>query len=89
MPEDDTHAASITIRFIDGSKLRLAGPRQAEDTLEAMRKLQLILDRPYLCCETEDGTVIIPMANVKYIQTFPKPAKLPEYFLKNTRIVES
>lgn len=88
MRDDEVHN-SITIRFMDGSKMRLVGPRQAEDSWDALRKLQSILDRPYLCLETEDGAVVIPMANVKYIESYPKPPKLPEYFLRNTRIVES
>ena len=88
MRDDEVHG-SITIRFIDGSRMRLVGPRQSEDDWDALRKLQTVLERPYLCLETEDGATIVPMANVKYIEVFPKPPKFPEYFLRSTRIVES
>lgn len=78
----------LTIRFMDGSKMRFAGPKQAKDTWDAMRKIQNILDRPYLCFETDDGVVVVPTANIKYFQFAPKPQGIPEFFIKGTRIVE-
>jgi hypothetical protein len=87
MEYDDTHG-SMTIHFMDGSKMRFVGPKQAKDNWDAMRKIQMILDRPYLCFETETGTIVVPLANVKYVETVPKPGVLPEFYLKNTRLVE-
>ena len=78
----------MTVHFIDGSKMRFVGPKQAKDDWDAIRKMQLILDRPYLCLETGESAMIIPMANVKYIEASPKPTSLPEFFLKDTTLVE-
>ncbi|HUU71294.1 MAG TPA: hypothetical protein VMW70_01615 [Burkholderiales bacterium] len=86
MAQDD--ARGLTVHFMDGSSMRFVGPKQAKDNWDAIRKTQLILDRPYLCLETEDSAMIIPMANVKYIETSPKPLSLPEFFLKDARLVE-
>jgi hypothetical protein len=86
MEYDNTRG--MTVHFMDGSRMRFVGPKQAKDDWDAIRKMQLILDRPYLCLETEDSAIIIPMANVKYIQSSPKPPSLPEFFLKNTSLVE-
>ena len=85
MEYDD--ARGMTVHFMDGSRMRFVGPKQANDW-GAIRKTEPILDRPYLCLETDDGATIIPMANVKHIQTSPKPPSLPEFFLKNTSLVE-
>ena len=78
----------MTVHFMDGSKMRFTGPKQAKDDWDAIRKMQLILDRPYLCLETEDSAIIIPMANVKYIESSPKPTSLPEFFLRSIHVVE-
>jgi len=78
----------MTVHFMDGTKMRFVGPRQAKDDWDAIRKMQLVLDRPYLCLETEESAMIIPMANVKYIESSPKPSSLPEFFLKSVRLVE-
>ena len=87
MAQDDTRG--MTVYFMDGSKMRFTGPKQAKDDWDAIRKTQMILERPYLCLETEDSAIIIPMANVKYIETSPKPTSVPEFFLKNVHLVES
>ena len=78
----------LTVHFMDGTKMRFVGPKQAKDNWDAIRKTQLILDRPYLCLETEESAIIIPFANVKYLETSPKPPSLPEFFLKDVLLVE-
>jgi len=78
----------LTVHFMDGSKMRFVGPKQAKDNWDAIRKMQLILDRPYLCLETEESAIVIPLANVKYLETSPKPPSLPEFFLKDIHLVE-
>ena len=87
MAQTDTRG--LTVHFMDGSKMRFTGAKQAKDDWDAIRKTQMILERPYLCLETDDSAIIIPMANVKYIETSPKPSSVPEFFLKNVHLVES
>ena len=84
----DKDIRGMTVHFMDGTKMRFTGPKQAKDDWDAIRKMQLILDRPYLCLETEDSAIIIPMANVKYIESSPKPTSLPEFFLRSIHVVE-
>jgi len=85
---DQADARGMTVHFMDGTRMRFTGPRQAKDDWDAIRKMQLVLERPYLCLETEDSAMIIPMANVKYIESSPKPTSLPEFFLRSIRMVE-
>ena len=85
---DRDESRGMTVHFMDGTRMRFVGPKQAKDNWDAIRKTQLILDRPYLCLETEESAMIIPLANVKYIETSPKPPSLPEFFLKDIRLVE-
>ena len=59
---DQTDTRGMTVHFMDGTRMRFTGPKQAKDDWDAIRKMQLVLDRPYLCLETEDSAMIIPMA---------------------------
>ncbi|MBE0625028.1 MAG: hypothetical protein IH606_09485 [Burkholderiales bacterium] len=86
--EKDDARGGMTVHFMDGKKMRFVWPKQATDNYDLLRKTQLVLDRPYLCFETDTGTVVIPMANVKFIETAPRPASVPEFFFKNVRVVE-
>ena len=86
MAQTDTRG--LTVHFMDGTKMRFTGPKQAKDDWDAIRKTQMILERPYLCLETDDSAIIIPMANVKYIEASPKPTSVPEFFLKDVHLVD-
>jgi len=86
MAQVDTRG--LTVHLMDGTKMRFTGPKQTKDDWDAIRKTQVILDRPYLCLETEDSAIIIPMANVKYIEVSPRPSALPEFFFKSVHLVE-
>jgi hypothetical protein len=86
--EKDELNSGMTIHFMDGTRMRFVWPIQAKDNYDLVRKTQLVLDRPYLCMETDTGVVVIPMANVKYIETAPKPPSVPEFFFRNVRMVE-
>jgi hypothetical protein len=87
--EKDGPISGMTVHFMDGKKMRFVWPVQAKDNYDLLRKTQLVLDRPYLCFETDTGMVVIPMANVKYIETAPRPTTVPEFFFKDVRMVES
>ena len=78
MAQDDTRG--LTVHFMDGTTMRFTASSNSP---------WAVLERPYLCLETEDSAIIIPMANVKYIETSPKPSSVPEFFLKNVHLVES
>ena len=86
MTHEDTRG--LTVHFMDGTRMRFTGPKQAKDDWDAIRKMQLVLERPYLCLETEDSAMIIPTANIKYIESAPKPTSLPEFFLRSVHVVE-
>jgi hypothetical protein len=86
--QQDELQGTLTIFFIDGSKMRFAAPPQKKDSWDAVRRLQSIIDRPYLAFETADGVVVIPTSNIKYVQASPKPEVLPDYFFRDATLVE-
>jgi hypothetical protein len=69
---------SMIIHFIDGSKKTLEFPPQAApgDASVAL-KLKEMLDERRLLIEAEGALLVIPFENVKYIQSYPAPKKLP------------
>jgi hypothetical protein len=73
-----TAKREMTIHYIDGSKMKLDFPIQAPNESAQVIKLKEALAARHLIVETDGALLIIPYENVKYIQAYPAPAKLPE-----------
>jgi hypothetical protein len=68
----------IIIHFIDGSKKLLEFPPQlADGDAAAAGKLKELLEARSLAIEAEGALIVIPFENVKYLQVYPAPKKLP------------
>ena len=68
----------MIIHFIDGSKKVLEFPQQvAQGDANVAPKLKELLDARHLVIEADGALVVIPFENVKYIQSYPAPKKLP------------
>lgn len=73
----------LIIHFMDGSKKLLEFPQQVADTdVAAAAKLKEALEARHLVIEAEGALVVIPLANVKYLQLTPAPKKLPAGVIK-------
>ncbi len=58
--DTDNVQSALTICFSDGSRMRFVGPKQSQDQWDAMRRMQLILDKPYLAIEMDGSVGVIP-----------------------------
>lgn len=68
----------LIIHFMDGSKKLLEFPQQVADSdVAAAAKLKEALEARHLVIEAEGALIVIPLANVKYLQLSPAPKKLP------------
>jgi len=75
---DEKQKRSMIIHFIDGSKKVLEFPQQVADSdASASARLKDALDARHLVLEAEGALLVIPFENVKYIQSYPAPKKLP------------
>jgi hypothetical protein len=75
-----------TFRFTDGTKLTLRWPRQAgSDPAEIATTVRKALESDRVVAEVEGRLVIIPLANVKYVEVSPAPQKLPKGVLLGAR----
>jgi hypothetical protein len=76
-----------TIFFMDGSKMVLSWPRQANDPTMAATQVKSALENDKLTVEVDGSLIVIPMRNVKYIQVSPAPEKLPGGVVRGAQIV--
>jgi hypothetical protein len=67
----------------------LRGAETIAGPVDAMRKMQLILDKPYLAIEMDGSVVVISTANINYFQFSPKPEVIPEFFLRGVEMIEA
>jgi hypothetical protein len=73
----------ITIHFTDGTKKLLEFPQQVADgDVAAAARLKEALEARHLVIEAEGALIVIPFENVKYLQIYPAPKKLPAYAIK-------
>ena len=75
---DEKQKRSMVIYFTDGTKKVLEFPQQVADSdASASARLKDALDARHLVLEAEGALLVIPFENVKYIQSYPAPKKLP------------
>lgn len=75
---NDKEKRGMIIYFTDGTKKVLEFPPQAADgDANLADKLKAILEARHLTIEADGALVVIPLQNVKYIQSYPAPKKLP------------
>jgi len=68
----------LIIHFMDGTKKVLEFPQQVADTdVAAAAKLKEALEARRLVIQAEGALVVIPFENIKYLQLYPAPKKLP------------
>ena len=75
---NDKEKRGMIIHFTDGTKKTLEFPQQlADNDASLAEKLRAILSGRNLTIEAEGALIVIPLENVKYIQSYPAPKKLP------------
>ena len=73
----------LIIHFVDGSKKLLEFPQQVADADATMAaRLKEALEARHLVIEADGALVIIPFENIRYLQAYPAPKKLPTYAIK-------
>ena len=79
---------ALTVHFTDSTKLSFIFPQQADESVMA-EKVKEILSREQLAIEADDSLFVIPMSNVKYVQAYPAPGKLPERVIQGATLVDT
>jgi hypothetical protein len=72
----------IIIHFMDGSNKYLEFPKQLADEYSQSLRLKELLAARHLVVEAEGALLVFPFDNIKYLQAYPAPKRLPEYTIK-------
>jgi hypothetical protein len=73
----------LIIHFNDGSKKLVEFPQQIVDSDATMAaRLKEALEARHLVLEAEGALIVIPFENIRYLQVYPAPKKLPSYAIK-------
>jgi len=80
----------LDVRIFGSSNVIPFQPEELAETDASMiaSKVKKALDQDKIVVQTYDSVIVIPVANIKYIQVTPPPDSLPEGILKNAEIVE-
>ena len=78
----------LTIHFMDGTKMSIDFPKQTDNEFAAGIKLNEALAARHLIVEADGAVLLIPFENIKYIQAYPAPPRLPGYAIKAASITE-
>jgi hypothetical protein len=87
---NDKEQRRMIIHFTDGSRKVLEFPQQIASTDASLAaRLQEMLEARNLTIEADGALVVIPLENVKYIQSYPAPKKLPGGVIKGASFKDS
>jgi hypothetical protein len=76
----------LTIFFCDGTKLHIEFPPQTDNETAAMLRMEELLKQKQIIAEIDGALIVIPFDNVKYIQGYPAPSKLPRGSIKGASV---
>jgi hypothetical protein len=82
----DMTKRGLTVHFCDGTRLNIEFPVQTPNEMAALLKVEEILKERQIIATVDGAVLIIPFDNIKYIQGFPAPAKLPRYAILGASI---
>ncbi len=80
---------ALTIHFTDGTKFSFDFPKQVPDDQMIASRIEKVLKHQYLMVEADGTVLMFPLNNIKYIQAYPAPAKIPDNMIKGASIVDS
>jgi len=78
---------TMVIRFVDGTEEVLEFARLPQDDVNLAARIQEILNAQHLIVEVDGKLVVYPFHNIKAIEVFPVPEKLPRIAMKTAHLV--
>jgi hypothetical protein len=78
---------TMVIRFVDGTEEMLEYARFPQDDANLAARIQEALNAQHLVVEVDGKMIVYPFHNIKAIEVFPVPEKLPRIAMKTARLV--
>ena len=82
----ETTKRGVAIHFVDGSKIQIEFPVQAPNETAVLLRLEELLKQRQIVAQVDGAVIVIPFENIKYIQTYPSPTRLPRYAILGASI---
>ncbi len=79
----------VTIYFNDDTKLVIEYPKQFDNDYDIVTKMNELLENKYFLIEADGSMLFIPVDNIKYLQVYPAPEKLPAYAVLGASIIDT
>jgi len=82
-----TSLVSLTVFFLDGTKVTFRYPRQSgTDAATILANVKKAIEADKLVVEADGDLLVIPFKSVKYVQLSPAPARLPSGILRQAHV---
>ena len=78
-----TQKRSMTIHFMDGTKVAYDFPKQVDDGSTMSSKIEALLNKQFIVIEGDGAIHLYPVNNIKSVQLHPVPQKMPDYFIRD------
>jgi hypothetical protein len=78
----------LVIRFVDGTEERFEYARLPQDDVNLAARIEEALSGKHLLVEVEGKLIVYPFHNIKAIEVFPAPEKLPRIVMKKARFAD-
>lgn len=78
----------VTIYFNDGTKLVIEYPKQKFNDYDMLSRLNEMLEHKHFLVEANGAMLFIPVDNIKYLQVYPAPEKLPAHTICGATIID-
>lgn len=78
----------LVIRFVDGKEERFEYGRLPQDDVNLAARIEEALKANHLLVEVEGKLIVYPFYNIKAIEVFPAPEKLPRIVMKKARFAD-
>ncbi len=78
----------VTIYFNDGTKLVIEYPQPDVDEYNILSKLNETLENRHFLVEVDGAMLFIPVDNIKYLQVYPAPEKMPAQTILGAKIID-
>ncbi len=84
----NSNTAHLKLCYMDGTEQRFEYV-QAQETQSLSSRIQDVMKLNQVIIEVGDKLLVIPMQNLKAIEISPAPKKLPNFVIRNARLIES
>jgi len=79
---------NMVIHFMDGTKVVYDFPKHTEDSNAVTSRLKKLIDMQYVIIEADGALQFYPVANIKSVQVYPLPEKIPDFVIQGAESVE-